>query len=136
MPSRPTSDERFAHVASNWLKRSARSSKIGPPPCGDSRTADGGSGGARIAAMSRSDHRQYDSSVPGRLNDKVALVTGSGSGLGREMARVFAAEGAAVVVNDIDAEAGERTTAEIGASATFVPGDVSSDTSMQALFEA
>jgi NAD(P)-dependent dehydrogenase (short-subunit alcohol dehydrogenase family) len=73
--------------------------------------------------------------VPGRLEEKVALVTGSGSGLGREMALLFASEGAAVVVNDIDAEAGERTTTEIGANATFVPGDVSSDAAMRALFQ-
>ena len=37
--------------------------------------------------------------MPGRLEDKVALITGSGSGLGREMALLFAAEGAAVVVD-------------------------------------
>ena len=74
--------------------------------------------------------------MPGRLEDKVALVTGSGSGLGREMARLFASEGAAVVVNDIDAEAGERTTTEIGGKAIFVPGDVSTDAAVEALFEA
>jgi NAD(P)-dependent dehydrogenase (short-subunit alcohol dehydrogenase family) len=73
--------------------------------------------------------------VPGRLEDKVALVTGSGSGLGRAMARLFASEGAAVIVNDIDAEAGERTTAEIGGKATFVQGDVSTDGAVSALFQ-
>jgi NAD(P)-dependent dehydrogenase (short-subunit alcohol dehydrogenase family) len=73
--------------------------------------------------------------VPGRLQGKVALVTGSGSGLGREMALLFASHGAAVVVNDIDAAAGERTTSEIGRDATFVEGDVSSDAAVGALFE-
>jgi NAD(P)-dependent dehydrogenase (short-subunit alcohol dehydrogenase family) len=74
--------------------------------------------------------------VAGRLANKVALITGAGSGLGREMALLFAAEGAAVVVNDIDREAGERTTGEIGDAATFVPGDVSSDTATEQVFQA
>jgi NAD(P)-dependent dehydrogenase (short-subunit alcohol dehydrogenase family) len=73
--------------------------------------------------------------MAGRLADKIALITGAGSGLGREMALLFAAEGARVVVNDIDADAGERTVAEIGDTAQFVPGDVSEDTSVAHLFE-
>jgi NAD(P)-dependent dehydrogenase (short-subunit alcohol dehydrogenase family) len=73
--------------------------------------------------------------VPGRLEKKIALITGAGSGLGREMARLFASEGAAVVVNDIDVEAGERTTAELGGAATFVAGDVSDDAATQTLFD-
>ncbi len=74
--------------------------------------------------------------MSGRLQNKVALVTGGGSGLGREMALLFAAEGAEVVVNDIDVEAGERTKREIGAGAIFVPADVSHDPDARALFEA
>jgi NAD(P)-dependent dehydrogenase (short-subunit alcohol dehydrogenase family) len=70
-----------------------------------------------------------------RLANKVALITGAGSGLGRQMALLFAAEGATVVVNDIDAGAGERTVAEIGDGAEFVPGDVSDDTATAELFE-
>ena len=68
-----------------------------------------------------------------RLADKVALITGGGSGLGREMALMFAAEGARVVINDIDRDAGERTASEIGAQ--FVPGDVSRDDETEALFD-
>ena len=71
-----------------------------------------------------------------RLADKVALITGAGSGLGREMALLFAREGAIVVINDIDEEAGEKTASEIGSSAQFVRGDVSDDGSVAALFEA
>lgn len=52
--------------------------------------------------------------MPGRLENKVVLVTGAGSELSREMAVLFASEGAIVVVNDIDADAGERTTSEVG----------------------
>jgi NAD(P)-dependent dehydrogenase (short-subunit alcohol dehydrogenase family) len=71
-----------------------------------------------------------------RLAGKVALITGGGSGLGREMATLFAAEGAQVVINDIDSEAGERTVGEIGPAAGFVPGDVSQDAATRELFEA
>lgn len=52
------------------------------------------------------------------------------------MALRFAEEGAAVVINDIDAEAGERTTSEIGTPATFVPGDVSDDAATRDIFDA
>lgn len=63
-----------------------------------------------------------------RLQDKVAIVTGAGSGFGEGIARTFAREGAAVIVNDLNREAGERVAAEItgaGGRAAFVYGDVS-----------
>jgi NAD(P)-dependent dehydrogenase (short-subunit alcohol dehydrogenase family) len=50
------------------------------------------------------------------------------------MALLFAREGASVVINDIDEEAGEKTASEIGPSARFVAGDVSDDGSVAALF--
>jgi NAD(P)-dependent dehydrogenase (short-subunit alcohol dehydrogenase family) len=62
-----------------------------------------------------------------RLRDKVALITGAGSGIGREAARLFAREGARVVVVDVNARAGEETVAEIrsaGGVATFFRADV------------
>ncbi len=63
-----------------------------------------------------------------RLENKVALITGAGSGIGRESALLFAREGAKVVVVDIKDEAGEETVRllrENGGEATFVHADVS-----------
>lgn len=63
-----------------------------------------------------------------RLENKVALITGAGSGIGRESALLFAREGAKVVVVDIKDEAGEETAhliRENGGEAIFVHADVS-----------
>jgi NAD(P)-dependent dehydrogenase (short-subunit alcohol dehydrogenase family) len=62
-----------------------------------------------------------------RLDDKVALITGAGRGIGRESALLFAAEGAAVVVVDINEAAAEATAASIvDGRAIHVRADVSS----------
>ena len=63
-----------------------------------------------------------------KLKDKVVIVTGGGSGIGREIALLFAREGAKVMVADFVAEKGEDTARWIGESggeATFVQADVS-----------
>ncbi|UQA96322.1 SDR family oxidoreductase [Streptomyces halobius] len=57
------------------------------------------------------------------VRDKAVVVTGAGGGIGAALARRFAAEGARVVVNDLDEAKAERTADEIGALA--VPGDAS-----------
>jgi 3-oxoacyl-[acyl-carrier protein] reductase len=73
-----------------------------------------------------------------RLKDKVAIVTGGGSGFGEGIARRFAAEGAAVVVNDINETGGKRVAASIahkGGTATFVRADVSKSSDVKAMIK-
>jgi 3-oxoacyl-[acyl-carrier protein] reductase len=62
-----------------------------------------------------------------RLKDKVAIITGAGQGIGESYARRFAAEGAKVVVADINAEKGGAVAASIGGEAVFERVDVSSE---------
>jgi 3-oxoacyl-[acyl-carrier protein] reductase len=62
-----------------------------------------------------------------RLENKVAIVTGAGSGFGEGIATRFAQEGAKIIVNDVNADAGERVAGAInkaGGQAEFVRGDV------------
>src|SRR5439155_1656635 len=61
-----------------------------------------------------------------RLDAKVCLITGAGSGIGQASARLFAQEGARVVVADIDLDAAAKTVAEIGAVAVAERVDVTS----------
>ena len=74
----------------------------------------------------------------GLLTDKVAVITGGISGLGRASALRYAAEGARVVVADINAERGANAAAEMsagGVAIEFIQVDVTSETSQQALFD-
>ena len=63
----------------------------------------------------------------GRVEGKTALITGAASGLGLEDAKVLAQEGARVILTDISEEKGAAAAAEIGAAATFLKHDVSSE---------
>jgi len=70
------------------------------------------------------------------FQDKVAIITGAGHGIGQATAKAFAAQGAKVVVADIDRQAGEAVVKAIKASngvATFIPCDVTNDTQVQEL---
>jgi NAD(P)-dependent dehydrogenase (short-subunit alcohol dehydrogenase family) len=70
-----------------------------------------------------------------RLNDKVALITGGGSGIGRQSALLFAKEGAEVAVVDLDEKSG-RETASMIKDAIFVRADVSRARDCQQMVEA
>ena len=72
------------------------------------------------------------------MDGKVVLITGAGRACGRALAEDFAARGAAVVVNDIDADGGRETVQRIeaaGGAATFVQADVSVDAEVEALVD-
>ncbi|MBZ0259351.1 MAG: SDR family oxidoreductase [Hyphomicrobiales bacterium] len=72
----------------------------------------------------------------GLVTDKVALVTGAAAGIGRSTALLFAAEGAKVVVSDVDEKSGNETATMIkanGGEAVFVKADVSKAKDVAAL---
>ena len=72
------------------------------------------------------------------LKGMVALVTGGGSGIGRGVSQVLAANGAAVIVvdvNDGDGNATVSSIAQAGGKAMFIHGDVASEASMKQVFE-
>jgi 3-oxoacyl-[acyl-carrier protein] reductase len=73
--------------------------------------------------------------MSGRLQDKVALVTGGGSGIGRAIALRFAEEGARVVVNDIRKETAEATARAIGGQARAIAADVADSAAVRAMLE-
>lgn len=73
-----------------------------------------------------------------RLQAKVAIITGAGSGIGREAALIFAREGARVVVADLNEEAGTRTVEAIaaaGGEAIFVATNVAQAANVEALVQ-
>jgi len=74
-----------------------------------------------------------------RLQNKVALITGAASGIGRESALLYAKEGAKVVVCDLNETAGADTVQQIqtqGGEAIFVKADVSKTADVKAMIEA
>jgi NAD(P)-dependent dehydrogenase (short-subunit alcohol dehydrogenase family) len=72
------------------------------------------------------------------LENKIALVTGAGSGIGRQTALVMAREGAAVVVSDVNEEGGHETVdmvSQAGGEAHFIAADVSQESEVAALVD-
>ncbi|MGO4001492.1 SDR family NAD(P)-dependent oxidoreductase [Pseudomonas fluorescens] len=69
-----------------------------------------------------------------RLAGKKIIITGAASNIGKEIARHFVVEGAAVVIGDLNSEVGEATAKEIGA--TFLTVDVSREESVSGFIEA
>jgi 3-hydroxybutyrate dehydrogenase len=69
-----------------------------------------------------------------RLKDKIAIVTGAASGIGKEIAKIFAREGASVVIADLNQKAADATAAEIGDSrrAIGVAMDVTNEQQVEA----
>jgi len=94
--------------------------------------------GGTSLSISTLNNRQRRELMAGRLDGKVALVTGGSSGIGRATAQIFAREGAKVVVADVQVDGGEETVRLIkatGGEAIFVKTDVSQPAEVDALIK-
>jgi 3alpha(or 20beta)-hydroxysteroid dehydrogenase len=69
----------------------------------------------------------------GKLDGKVTCITGAASGIGAATARLFAAEGARVIIADIDEGGSRNVTAEIGSAATVLKTDVRDPRQVEAM---
>lgn len=70
-----------------------------------------------------------------RLKDKVAIITGGASGIGKGIVELFVAEGAKVVIADINETAGKETAAALGKNVRFRKTDVTSEADVKALID-
>lgn len=87
----------------------------------------------------RPDHGEESYKGSGRLTDKVAIITGADSGIGRAVAIAFAREGADVVISYLDEDDDARDTAEwiekAGRRVLLVPGDITSEAHCRAIVD-
>ncbi|HEX9259383.1 MAG TPA: glucose 1-dehydrogenase [Acidimicrobiales bacterium] len=74
--------------------------------------------------------------MTGRIEGKVAVVTGAASGIGLGIAKRFVAEGARAVISDVDADRLGIAAGELGPAALAVPGSVTSEADVEALMRA
>jgi NAD(P)-dependent dehydrogenase (short-subunit alcohol dehydrogenase family) len=70
----------------------------------------------------------------GRLDGKVAVITGAGGGMGREAAIVFTREGAQVCVADVNADGADETVARCEGDAFMFAADVADEESMRSMY--
>ena len=70
-----------------------------------------------------------------RLTGKIAVITGGSSGIGEASVRLFVAEGASVVIADIQDDKGERLAAELGSAVRYVHTDVTSEAQVKAAID-
>ncbi len=76
--------------------------------------------------------------MTGRLQDKIAIITGAGSGIGEETAKRFVQEGAKVIIAEIKSDNGKKVADEInksGGIASFIETDVASSNSVKSMVE-
>ena len=71
----------------------------------------------------------------GKLDGKVAVITGGASGIGRATVRLFVKEGARVVFGDIEDAMARRVTDEVGSNATYIHADVTRESDIKALVD-
>jgi 3-oxoacyl-[acyl-carrier protein] reductase len=69
-----------------------------------------------------------------KLKNKVVLITGAGSGIGRAIAQLFAEEGARIVANDLSAIAAKETVESLGSAARAIQADVADSGQVKAMF--
>ncbi len=78
---------------------------------------------------------QEDTPMTGRLDGKVAVITGATSGIGERTAEIFVEQGARVIVAGRSAERGEALAARLGENALFVRTDVANETEVKNMIE-
>ncbi len=134
-PEQDATDQRlFAAL----VRAAARPPPPPPPPRPDDRTLDAerasAPGGNRVLHPECESGRTRLRRMSGRFEGRTAVITGGASGIGLATVRRLAAEGARVVVADVDGDAGAAAAAEV--DGLFVRTDVTCETDVEALFRA